>query len=351
MISIDIFNINNDWDIGYTRRSIIEECKELGFSPTEIGEISIVINEICTNFIKHKAVEGTLTFKILREADRVGIEITAKDKGPGIKDINEIMKNGVSSKGTLGGGIGAIKRLMDSFEIFSNYDSSNYISVVESNHPWLDSIGTLIILKKWIYSPSNLLENDIKFSILSRPYPGMGVNGDDYYVKKFKDRCIFSVIDGLGHGLEAHLVSKLVSKIINENTHKSIDDILITINTEISDTRGAVAAILLIDTIKKEFQYSAVGNIEFRYILHGKTERFISTNGILGASSINKVRVHRKSYEKNAIITMCSDGIQNKWDSASYSGKDLSNPSVFARSVLKDFGKMNDDATVLVAVL
>ncbi len=230
MISIDIFNINNDWDIGYTRRYIIAECNKLGFSTTEMGEISIVINEICTNFIKHKAVEGALTFKILSETERVGIEITAKDKGPGIKDINEIVKNGVSSKGTLGGGIGAIKRLMDSFEIFSNYNNSNYISV-ESNHPGLNSIGTLIILKKWTLNNSKILENDIKFSVLSRPYPGMGVNGDYYYVKKFKDRCIFSVIDGLGHGLEAHLVSKLVSKIMDENNYKSIDDILITINT------------------------------------------------------------------------------------------------------------------------
>ncbi len=350
MIAIDIFRISNDWDIGHTRRSIVEESKKLGFNPTELAEISIVINELCTNFIKHKAVDGTLNFKILNETDRVGIEITAQDKGPGIKDVDEVIKNGVSTKGTMGGGVGAIKRLMDSFEIYSNYNNSKYISF-ESNHPDLESIGTLIILKKWTSSSSKHEENDIKFSILSRPHPGLGVNGDHYFVKKFKDRCIFAVIDGLGHGVEANLAAKLVSEIINENTHKSTEDMLITINGGISHTRGAVAGIILIDTIKREFQYSAVGNIEFRYKSDGSTERFIPTSGILGAHSNKKIIVHRHVYEKGAIITMCTDGISNKWDYASYIDTFAFNPSAFANSILKDFGKATDDATILVAVL
>ena len=345
MISVDIFEINNDWDIGHTRRYIVEESKKLGFNNIELGQISIVINELCTNFIKHKAVEGTLKFKILKETDRVGFEITAQDKGPGIKDVDEVIKNGVSSKGTMGGGIGAIKRLMDSFEIYSNYIST------ESNHPDLDSIGTLIKLKKWLHNDSRLKENDINLSVLSRPYPGMTVNGDSYYIKKFKDRCIFAVIDALGHGIEANLVSRLVSEIINDNTHKSIEHMLKSINKGLLQTRGAVAGIIQIDTIKKEFEYSAVGNIEFRYIFNGKTERLIFVNGILGAYSNNMMKVHRKHYEIGSVVTMCTDGIINKWDSTSYFDTHLVNPTLVANSILKDFGKDNDDATILVAVL
>jgi len=345
VISIELFKINNDWDIGHTRRYVVEESKKLGFNSTELGEISIVINELCTNFIKHEAVEGTLIFKTLIETDKIGIEIIAQDKGPGIQDVDEVIKNGVSSKGTMGGGVGAIKRLMDSFEIYSNYSS------LESKHPDLAPIGTMIIIKKWIHNNLKLKENDIKFSILSRPHPGLGVNGDYYYIKKLKDRYIFAVIDGLGHGAEANLASKLVSEIINENTHKAIEDIFISVNNGILATRGAVAGIILIDTDKKEFQYSAVGNIEFRYILNGTTQRLICTNGILGTYYSNGIRVHKKIYEKGTVITMCTDGIMNKWDFTSYLDIDLTNPSVFANSILKDFGKDNDDATILVAVL
>ncbi len=350
MILIDIFKINNDWDIGHTRRYIAQESKKLGFNNTELGEISIVISELCTNFIKHNAVDGTLIFNILNEPDRAGIEITAQDRGPGIKDMDEAMKNGVSSKGTLGGGIGAIKRLMDSFEIYSNCDNSKYASF-ESNAIDGQSIGTLIILKKWVLTNAKLMDDDIKISILSRPYPGTAVNGDYYYIKKFKDRSIFAVIDGLGHGVEANSAARLVSQIINENTHKSIEDILLVANKGLLNTRGAVAGITLIDTLKNQFHYCAIGNIEFRYIFNGNTERLIPTNGILGAYSNNKVKVHTRIYEKGAIITMCTDGIINKWDFNSYSHIDFTNPTIFANSLLKDFSKDTDDATILIAVL
>jgi anti-sigma regulatory factor (Ser/Thr protein kinase)/serine/threonine protein phosphatase PrpC len=349
VITVEIFKIENDWDIGRTRRYIVEESKKLGFNTTELGEISIVINELCTNFIKHKTVDGTLTFRILNECDRTAIEITAQDKGPGIKNIDEVIKDGVSSKGTMGGGLGAIKRLMDSFEIYSYCDNDSV--AVKSTYSGLDSIGTLIILKKWINHNLKPGESDIKLSLLSRPYAGMAVNGDQCYVKKLKDRCLFAVIDGLGHGLEANKVSKLASEIIEDNTHKSIEDMLAAINNGLKYTRGAVAGIMIIDTIKKEFQYSAVGNVEFRYFWNGKTERLVPSNGLLGAYDNRKIKVHRRPYEQGALITMCTDGITNKWDFDTYLNVDLTNPAVLANLILRDFGKKNDDATVLVAIL
>lgn len=232
---MDIFKINDSWDIGHTRRYIVEESRKLGFNSIELGEISIVINELCTNFIKHKAVDGTLIFNILNESDRVGIEITARDKGPGIEDIDNSIKDGISSKGTMGGGIGALKRLMDSFEIYSNCVSGKSI------HSQLESIGTLIILKKWASNKFKHDTDDVKVSLLSTPCAGAEANGDYYYIKKFKDRCIFAVIDGIGHGEEASSASKLASKIIADNTHKSIEHILMAVNKGLINTRGVVA--------------------------------------------------------------------------------------------------------------
>jgi anti-sigma regulatory factor (Ser/Thr protein kinase) len=347
---MEIFEINNDWDIGHTRRFIVEESKKLGFNSTEIGEISIVVTELCTNLIKHNAVEGVLIFNILNDEYGPGIEIISQDKGPGIKDVDEVIKNGVSSKGTMGGGVGAMKRLMDSFEIYSNYNNSEYMSF-DSNHPKLDAIGTLIVLKKWVQNNSNFEENNIKFSLLSRPYPGMGVNGDYYYTKKFKDKYLFALIDGLGHGIEANLVSRLVPEIINDNTHKPIEEILKAINTGLFRTRGAVVGLVLIDTANGVFEYSAVGNIDCRYINNDKTERLIHVNGILGTFSTNKTKIYKRSYERGSIITMCTDGILTKWDFDSYLKENAHTPEDLANTILKDFGKNNDDATILVAFL
>ncbi|NJD01431.1 MAG: anti-sigma regulatory factor [Ruminiclostridium sp.] len=172
------FEIGNDWDIGHTRRYIVEESRKIGFNDIELGEISIVINELCTNFIKHNAVAGTLSFKILNESGMTGIEIVARDKGPGIRDVDEVIKDGISSRGTMGGGLGAIKRLMDFFEIHSSHISER------SCHPGFDSAGTVIILRKWAEIKAKHEESDIKISVLSRPYPDAKANGDFYYIKK-----------------------------------------------------------------------------------------------------------------------------------------------------------------------
>ncbi|MFL0195798.1 ATP-binding SpoIIE family protein phosphatase [Clostridium sp. WILCCON 0269] len=344
MVSIDIFKINDNWDIGHTRRYIVEESKKLGFNSIELGEISIVINELCTNFIKHNAVEGTLIFNILDEGGIVGIEITARDKGPGIEDVDKVIQDGVSSRGTMGGGFGALKRLMDSFEIYSNHIPGKF------THSKLD-VGTLIILKKWASDKLKHTTDDIKVSLLSRPCAGVKANGDYYYIKKFKDKCIFAVIDGIGHGEEASSASKLASKIIDNNTHKSIKHILMAVNKELINTRGVVAGVVVVHTIKKEFEYAAVGNIEFRYILNGTTKRFISSNGFLGGYPNCNIKVHKKIYEKNSVITMCTDGISNKWHYSSYLNIDLNNPALLCNLILKDFGKNIDDATILVSVL
>jgi hypothetical protein len=48
---------------------------------------------------------------------------------------------------------------------------------------------------------------------------------------------------------------------------------------------------------------------------------------------------------------MCTDGILNKWDFASYWNTNLTNPAALVNFILKDFAKNTDDATVLVAVL
>ena len=45
--------------------------------------------------------------------------LLAIDRGPGIENLDEAMQDGVSSKNTLGGGLGELKRLSDSVEISS----------------------------------------------------------------------------------------------------------------------------------------------------------------------------------------------------------------------------------------
>src|SRR6218665_113651 len=77
------------------------------FSETRTAEIDIAVSEITSNLIKY-AQRGELLYRITSENDRHFFEVICIDNGAGIKDLNQAMKDGVSSKATLGQGLGSI---------------------------------------------------------------------------------------------------------------------------------------------------------------------------------------------------------------------------------------------------
>lgn len=348
---MEIFEISNDWDIGKVRRYIAEKSKETGFSSIEIGEISIVVNELCSNLIKHHSVEGKIIFKRLEMNGRVGIEIIAEDKGPGILNVDEVIKDGISTKGTMGGGLGATKRLMDSFELYSrtNTNLGKYIGYghfVENN-----GIGTILITQKWLKNGLDIGKKEVKISVMSRPYMGCKVNGDVYYIKEFNNKVILALIDGLGHGIEANKAAIRAKELLEENNYKPLKELLYSIDNGMKNTRGAVIGVCIIDKETKIFQYGSIGNVQLRYILNNKTKKFIATNGTLGVSLNTRVNVQQSSYENGGIIAMNTDGISNKWEYDEYLDIPLHNPAVLSNMIFRDFARDNDDATVLVAVI
>lgn len=343
--------MSNDWDVGQVRRHIAEKSKEIGFSNIAVGEISIVVNELCTNLLKHHSVEGKIIFKRLEINGRVGIEIIAEDKGPGIVNVDEVIKDGISTKGTMGGGLGAIKRLMDSFELYSR-TRTNLGKYIGYGHFWGNNgIGTIVITQKWLTSESDMGKKEVKISVMSRPYIGCKVNGDVYYIKESNNKIIFALIDGLGHGVEANKAAIRANELLEENNYKPLKELLYSVDNGMKHTRGAVIGICIIDKNTKSFQYGSIGNVQLRYILNNKTRKFIATNGTLGITLNTKVNVQQSSYENGGIIIMNTDGISNKLEYDEYLGLPTHNPTVLSNMIFRDFAKDNDDATVLVAVI
>src|SRR6188768_1374215 len=93
-----------------------KEIRALGiqqeFSEERTGQLDIIVAELCSNLIKH-ATHGSLIVKHIEEKTNKGLEILCIDNGPGITDIKKMMQDGVSTKNTLGQGLGAIQRLSD----------------------------------------------------------------------------------------------------------------------------------------------------------------------------------------------------------------------------------------------
>src|SRR4026209_2255389 len=103
---------------GGVRRSAVALGEEAGMLAGPLGNLAIVATEIATNVARH-ADDGRVLLRLRRDGDRVGIEVVAIDRGPGMADGTAAARDGHSTAGTLGVGLGAITRLADEFDAYS----------------------------------------------------------------------------------------------------------------------------------------------------------------------------------------------------------------------------------------
>jgi serine/threonine-protein kinase RsbT len=92
-------------------------AQQLEFSVVDQTALSTAVMEVAKNIVKY-ALRGQGEVEI-KPVDQRGIEIIARDQGPGIPDLALAMKDGYSTGKSLGLGLPGAKRLMSTFEIQS----------------------------------------------------------------------------------------------------------------------------------------------------------------------------------------------------------------------------------------
>jgi len=109
-----------DTEMGATRAMLqgAEQAVEAGFDEVAGQMIATATSELARNLLQH-AGGGVIRLRVLQERGRQGIEIEARDEGPGIPDVERAMSDSFSTAGTLGLGLPGVKRLMDELEVES----------------------------------------------------------------------------------------------------------------------------------------------------------------------------------------------------------------------------------------
>lgn len=110
------FPINGLADVVRARRRGLEVALEMGFPRAEATKIAVVISELGRN-IERYAKKGSIT--VTAQQDDKCIVVVAQDWGPGIADVDRVLKGGYSTSGGLGLGVSGSKRLMDTFDVRS----------------------------------------------------------------------------------------------------------------------------------------------------------------------------------------------------------------------------------------
>ena len=126
--------INAAVDIVTARQRGRALALELGFNGADVTLIAAAISEVARNIVDH-AQRGEILMSAVNTdlaGGRGGIQIIARDEGPGIRDVVQAMQYGYSTRKGLGVGLPGAKWLMDQFDIASEVGR-----------------GTTITMKKW----------------------------------------------------------------------------------------------------------------------------------------------------------------------------------------------------------
>jgi serine/threonine-protein kinase RsbT len=119
--------IASDPDIVKARGAARELASTRGFSPTDLTLLATAVSELCRNIVRF-ARTGEVVVELL-EDPRPGVRVTARDRGPGIADLDEAMRDGISTYGGLGLGLPGVRRLMDEFAIASETDAGTTVTI------------------------------------------------------------------------------------------------------------------------------------------------------------------------------------------------------------------------------
>ncbi len=104
--------------------------KSMGFDEVRQYLIASAVSELSTNIIRY-GDQGTIRLSKIRNGDTTGIEIIARDQGPGIADITKALAENYSSGNGLGLGLPSVKRIMDEFDIQSVQGKGTRIRTVK----------------------------------------------------------------------------------------------------------------------------------------------------------------------------------------------------------------------------
>ncbi len=319
---------------GMARRLVISLCHELNFNDVRTGEAALVVTELATNLVKHTAgAGGDLIFCPLAEGGTTGIDILSLDQGPGITNIGESLRDGHSTTGSLGGGLGAIRRLSSVFDIFS-----------------VPGQGTVVLSRLWKDLPNKSSLPSVSFLVVGAvclPVFGEQACGDAWAMKAGRDSTSFMLADGLGHGPDAAIAANLAVALFEKYAPRSPEALLALIHTGLHSTRGAAVSVVEVGFNEQIVRYAGVGNLSGLIISGETTRQMVSNNGTAGLEA-RTIHVFTYPWPKDALLILHSDGIATHWSLADYPGLAMKHPALIAGVLFRDHQRLRDDSTVVV---
>ena len=314
-------------EIAQARRAVSAMAGRQGLNEEDAGRAALVAMEICSNLVKHGG-GGELIAQPLERGDSRGVGLIGLDKGQGIADLARCLRDGFSTGGSPGTGLGAINRMSQLFDVYS-----------QPGH------GTAVVAQLWpsARAPRAL---PIEIGAIVVPKPQEVECGDAWcYVERAGGALVMGV-DGLGHGLGASQAASMACEVFMTEKTRAPAAVLERIHANLRTTRGAAAIVIDIDWDRRQLLAAGIGNLVAAIVEGNAAKRIPSYNGIVGHAT---PRIRELSYAITpaATVVFHSDGLTAAWQPERYPGL-MQHPCATIAAVLyRDCKRGRDDSMVV----
>ena len=310
--------------IGAARRAASALAERLGFDAHQCGRVALAVSEAASNLVKH-AVQGMILVRPHLEW-AAAVEVIAMDKGPGIGDLTRALRDGYSTAGTLGVGLGGIARMASAHEVYS-----------------VPGRGTVVSM---CFTADEGAPPASRMSGLTRPIGEEMVCGDAFACADDSRTAVAMLCDGLGHGELAAQASRQAVRVFQEHSDLPPVSLLERVHGALGGTRGGAVAVARLDRQSGLVRYAGLGNVSGWIIRPDGRQGMISVPGIAGHQS-RTLREYEYTAPPHSLVVMHSDGLSERWNIAAFPGLTARGPAVVAATLLRDAGTRRDDACVL----
>jgi len=318
--------LDHEADVGGARRLAIALASDAGLGEARTSDLALVVTEIAANVVRH-AGNGGVLLAIVQDGAARGVSVTSWDRGPGMR-LEECLRDGMSTAGTRGVGLGAISRLATRWDAYTR-----------------PGAGTVLVAL--VLEPAPPREGEFELGGVCIPYPGETVSGDGWDARQVGDALVVIACDGLGHGVGAGAATAAVLASFRKSTSISPAELLDAAHGIARPTRGAAATVARIDAGARTVTVAGVGNVT-PWLLGPTQRQLVTQHGTLG-QAMPRLREETYPCPADTRLVLCSDGLKSRWDLSALPALLACHPSTIAATLWRDFARERDDATVVVA--
>lgn len=321
-------DIVDDASVSLAREQVRTACATTRLPDTACERLVAVASELTRNQLVH-AGGGRFFVRRVERAGVLGVEIIAAYRGEGIEKPTRALEGSSAKRAGLGVGLGSALRLSD-----------------EMDFDVREGEGTTIFARNF----AGPVPFRSEVAILGRACAGEAISGDDAMFLRVGDGWILSVVDGLGHGVQARRASsRAVATLREQTSFADMEDVFDQCHRALKGTRGAVMSVARFERNAGELDCVCVGDVGMQIVAFRESRRLSCKGGYIGTADSNyRVKTERLSVRAGELVLAYSDGLKTGTDISQEAALLREHPLIIADHLLTHYGRSSDDVMIIV---